>query len=417
VKTDLEARIGVLESERVQANDKLVALNTKFSELQKLAEQLSSQFEAAKTKARQDYEDKILELEAAISQKEEIQQQKQDQTLSAKDPTALNKEKEALQLEIAQLKAQITTLKQNEEEMIANVLAALSQLKPTPTELGVEAEATLQESMRARLAVLQSILDKHPDREDIKQMVTRLEAGVVMPESDSETVISEDNELSFADDLRKLLLQTALLDSEDETALLPEEVLEPVKEKLCLLLVFVELFYKQLNKYVAENIVKYKQKNPRITPNNIRQLDSIPKLVQNIDHLLIGDIEDAQLWSKITTVGEIINGLLNTGLLPDTPELYSKMTSFDKKAGAVHDLFKLSTKFLPDSNKIIKEVTVDGQKEYKIVEKMVGDKSYTELPILYLLQMKLLSRYTEYILKKAPNKLECPVLGLMTEQF
>ena len=64
-----------------------------------------------------------------------------------------------------------------------------------------------------------------------------------------------------------------------------------------------------------------------------------------------------------------------------------------------------------------RQIVSNNEGGWKIQADFQSASSILEAPYLFLLEMKLLSRYITYVLENAPNKLVCHELGPLTEQF
>jgi hypothetical protein len=435
-KATLTGEISRLQDDRVTLNKALLEAKAKMKILGDSSREILEKVKEKREEVRSAFAGKQKEIEGLIRTKEELLEQKKELevTLRAKSQAtdAVTAEKESLQDELRIKTGELAKEKAAREAAEASISSLQEKLvsltdenssddslteisaATTPSTLSSANIAGLT-SIRDRLEVLRK-LGSEPDREkEIDALQDSLEN---MTESAEDA--AADKQEDFAITLKNLLIQTALLDAENNEddvhgSMTPEEVLEPVKEKLCLLLYFTDLFWNQIEG--AESTPGYK--------------DSAT-FIHTIDETFLPDLEGNDIWPTILQLGRIISVLEGGGsnIPEEAHQLIKKIAAVDAdkkekdraKYRFILQQIRTRNKFLPHSEKYI-TVSAGSQGAIQIREKpkeeggsqVRKEFSILESPYLFLLEMKLMSRYNEYILKQSPNRLECQSLGLQTE--
>jgi len=425
-KATLTGEISRLQEDRVTLNAALLDAKAKMKIVAESSRDILEKIKAKREEVREAFAKKQKEIEGLIRTKEELLEQKKELevTLRAKSQAtdAVTAEKEALQDELRTKTAELAEEKAAREAAEASLsslqektadLTDENSSDGSLTEISAASSANVASitSIRDRLEVLRK-LRSQPDRE---REIDALQDSLENMSASAENAAADKQE-DFAITLKNLLVQTALLDAEsneDEVHgfMTPEEVLEPVKEKLCLLLYFTDLFWNQIEG--AEGAPDYKD---------------AATFIHTIDDTFLPDLEGKDIWPTILQLGKIIS-TLEGGAAAHLPEeahkLIKQIASVDAdkkekdraKYRFILQQIRTRNKFLPHSEKYIvasgsKVEILDKPKEGEGRSK---EFSILESPYLFLLEMKLMTRYNDYILKQSPNRLECQSLGLQTE--
>ena len=402
----LEGSVASLETARVQENEKLEDIREKLATADEDKEVLKKRFEELKTQIISLHKTQIDDLKQSIRTKEEYITKKKElvQTLrdSGKSQVIAKEDLALYEKELATLQAK---LKKEEAKM---ELARQQKVEFNVNESNV-AEITINSALRTRILGITEALEKiikktgNADaKAKVQQLTDALESAPV-PDNNP-TAIDE-----FKGSLKNLLLQHALLDKDPENlnALDPEQIIEPMEEKLCILYFFITTFWKQLN------------------VGGTTEESEIGLFIKKMDKTFLPDTKDEELWATITQLGKVIhflskgkvgnvlpeNKIITQLNIADTSQKSANATKYKQTLTQIITSNKY--KIIPKSDKFIE---TNGENGWIIKENPV-EHSVLELPYLFLLEMKLLSRYIDYIIKNAPQQLECRGLGLPIELY
>lgn len=411
--SQFEVQIRKIKEEKVALNAELGDISTKFAELLKQIEAIKEDIIKKKDDAEAAYATKQGELEEAILRKEEALEQKRqlEATLKSKNEltTSVADEISILKEQIQRQNAELVAERKAKEEAQAALDALQFDLENSTNITSISTETTSAEKERLQniAAALGNIYDRTKDEELLKELE---ELTAV-----SESVNKESTDKAFVDKLKTLLLQLALLDDTDvksneilmQSVNTPEQALEPVRERLCLLYYFASMSW---------SLIEERMNGVTTSAPDSNQVN---KFVREIDIHFLPNLKDSELWPTIAKLGKLIAALgRDKGRIPqDTHQLLeillqknaeqSRMNPFRYKF-ILSSIRKGTINILPRDEKFI--TNASGAWEIQI--KQPGAKSFSilETPYLYILEMKLLSRYTNYILENSPNRLECPSL-------
>ena len=415
--TQFEAQIRRLEEEKVALNAQLGDIGTKFTELLKQIEDVKVDIIKKKEEAEAAYAAKQGELEEALLRKEEALEQKRqlEATLKSKNEatTAVADEISALKEQIQRQTSELAAERKAKEEAQA-ALEALHFDLENSTNVTSISTGTAASAEKERLQNIAAALGSIYDRTKDEELLRELEELTAVSESVGK-VDSESTDKAFVDKLKSLLLQLALLDDTDIKSTdglmasvdSPAQALEPVRERMCLLYYFASMSWSLIEERIG-----------RVTPTG-PDSSQVDTFVREIDTRFLPDVKDSELWPTITKLGKLIAALSrDKGRIPqDTHQLLetllqknseqNRMNPFRYKS-ILSSIRRGTLNILPRDEKFI----TNASGAWEIQVKQPGAKTFSilETPYLYILEMKLLSRYTNYILENSPNRLECPSL-------
>ena len=402
----LTKHIAKLNSERIESNQRLQEIQNTLTQLKADKVAANKKVQEILEKIKTALHEKEVKIQFEILKTKEFLEQKMDLEKTLGGNENITAERTTLENTLKTLEADLQKNKDSLHifENVTFTETALPITSTTPAE---------KARIMGILSALQEIVAETGDNAAILD-VHKLEAAL----KDIEGLKSQGPDIStFKDTLKNLSLQFALIDDDDDVVVgggVGGEGVEPSGEKLCLLYYFISIFWKQIE-----------------SPSSSKSL---------LDKQFFPNLENAKLWETISLLGKILAALSKKdGVLPE--ETYFLLESLHMED--VRQITKGATAYnavlqtIREDNKYLlpvaeRQIVSNNEGGWKIQEKTGANStnrrlvsqadfqsasSILEAPYLFLLEMKLLSRYITYILENAPNKLVCHELGPQTEQF
>ena len=425
-KATLEADIRALQEDKLALQTDLTDLGSRFSTIVERIKLIRDDIATKKREADTLFQAKQVELETEIRRKEEIIAQKEElqTTLRARNESAA-----AVATEFADLREQLRLRTEELAAARATAGGAKEALEGLETDLEGRTELTtntdesivIAESTRLNdiITSLRKIYTKTQDPELLTQ-IEKLENATNTLDTSSVVEPSSD----FTSRLSNILLQIALIDEVDDSKIpsleTPEQPHEPFHERLCILNYFTNMLWARIDDSIENNNIS---NNLSLKAINESEVEA-KTLMKTIDKVYLPDLNNSDLWPVITQLGKVIavierekavipknaNNLLKNIAEIDTAQ---KAKDPSKYEYILKNIKTLGKNILPSGNKYIdpKNLEIKTRSEDNI------KNSILETPYLFLIEMRLLSRYIEYILQNSPDRLECPSLqpGQATE--
>ena len=425
-KATLEADIRALQEDKLGLQADLTDLGSRFSTIVERIKLIRDDIATKKREADTLFQAKQVELETEIRRKEEIIAQKEElqSTLRARNESA-----EAVATEVADLREQLRLRTEELAAARATAGGAKEALEGLETDLEGRTELTtntdesivIAESTRLNdiITSLRKIYTKTQDPELLTQ-IEKLENATNTLDTSSIPDPSSD----FTSRLSNILLQIALIDEVDDSKIpsleTPEQPHEPFHERLCILNYFINMLWARIDDSIENNNIS---NNLSLKAINESEVEA-KTLMKTIDKVYLPDLNNSDLWPVITQLGKVIaviereKGIIPknaNNLLKNIAEIETAQKAKDpsKYEYILKNIKTLGKNILPTGNKYIdpKNLEIKTRAEDNI------KNSILETPYLFLIEMRLLSRYIEYILQNSPDRLECPSLqpGQATE--
>ena len=407
-----EEQIRKLEEERLKINTTLQNITMKFHKLITQSRENHNKIIAQKAEFTAAFAAAEAAHQETIRQKQEILDERDGlkATLIQKNESVA-----AVTEEITTLRGQLRSATEELEaarQANSAVAAELDALAANPNIADADNSASStsasvgeQTRIKGILDALRVIYDKTNDPELLTQ-IEKLEGAL-------DTIPVEDNvDEVFTSRLKSLLVQLALIDeqSREETlpTIQPQEVLEPIRERLCLLYYFSSMNWKLIKERIS-NVIQSQQINPGFPTNYAKNF------IDTIDKIFFPELKDEDIWGVATILGKVIAALgKERGTVPsEARNIIEKIATVDEqeKAKGASNYRQIlltirtgTSNIVPQAKKYIDADTLE------IKEKTPRQFSILEIPFLYILELKLLSRYVNYILMNSPHKLECQAL-------
>ena len=418
-----EEQIRKLEDERLDTNAKLQDITEKFDILNKLIKENLVKIRAKKAEVESAFAAKEAEHQETLMQKQQILEERETlrATLKAKNESAaaVTEEIGSLRDQLRKTTEELDTERRAKSEAIAGLNALGADADDTNTSVtsisSASASVAEQTKIRGVLEALREIYNKTHDANLLTQ-IEKLEGSLETMEMPVADNIHNDE--AFASKLKSLLVQLALLDEEqqgqqeDQQLLLhpqqpqSQELLEPVRERLCLLYYFSAMHWKLIKERIGQLIQES-------AANQSGMISTYTKgFVESIDQIFFPDLKDSDVWGVVATLGKVIAALgKEKGVIPsDAREIIQKLAKSEAEETAKNALNyrqaltvirKATDTILPKGDKYIDPNTLE------IKQKTQKQLSVLEAPYLYILELKLISRYVNYVLMNSPHKLEC----------
>jgi len=384
----LTKHISKLNSERIESNQRL-------QEIQNTIEQLKADKLAANKKVQEILEkikailnEKEVKIQFEILKTKELLEQKMDLEKTLGKNENISAERTTLENTLKTLEADLQKNK--------DILHTFENVTFTePASPNTSTTPAQEARIKGILNALQEIVAEVDNNDTILE-IHKLEAA--LKDIEGLPKLQGPDISTFTDTLKNISLQFALIDDDSNNGSVADSVTEPNGEKLCILYYFISIFWKQI--------------------------ESISSSKSLLDKQFFPNLENGKLWETICLLGKILAALSKKeGVLSE--ETYILLESLHMED--VRQITKGATAYntvlqtIREDNKYLipvaeKQIVSDNEDGWKIQEK-TGASSILEVPYLFLLEMKLLSRYIDYILTNAPNKLVCHELGPLTEQF
>ena len=415
-----EEQIHKLEDERLQANAKLQDITEKFGRLVKIVKEHHTAIIAKKAEVEAAFAAKESEHQETLLQKQQILDEREilRATLKAKNESSavVTAEIGSLREELRKTSEELEARRRENAEAIAG-LEAMAAAEPddNTTVTSVSSASVAEETkIKGVLEALRAIYDKTHDDELLTQ-IEKLEGSLEV----MKTVINENEDESdevFSSKLKSLLVQLALIDEQSEEVSLsiePQELLEPVRERLCLLYYFSAMHWK-LVKDRIDSVIQTQQSNPGFSGKYAKEF------IQTIDETFLPNLKDSEIWSTAAIIGKVIAALAKEkGVIPsEARDIIQKLSKADEeqKAKSASNYRQTLVTIRTGTNNILpKGDTYIDPGTFEIKQKTPRQFSILETTYLYILELKLLSRYVNYILMNSPHKLECQALQLIEQ--
>jgi len=420
-KATLEADIRTLQEDKLGLQKDLTDLGTRFSTIVERIKLIRDDIAAKKREVDTLFQAKQVELETEIRRKEEIIAQKEQLQTTLKER---NESAAAVATEVADLREQLRLRTEELAAARATAGGAQEALDGLETDLQGRTELTtnrdesivIAESTRLNdiITSLRKIYTKTQDPELLTQ-IEKLENATNTLDTSSVPEPQSD----FTSRLSNILLQLALIDEVDDSKIpsleTPEQPHEPFNERLCILNYFINMLWSRIDDSIENNNIS---NNLSLKAINDSEVES-KTLIKTIDKVYLPDLNNSDLWPVITQLGKVIaviereKGVVPknaNNLLKNIAEIETAQKAKDpsKYEYILKNIKTLGKNILPSGNKYIDPKNL----EIKTKAEDNSKNSILEIPYLYLIEMRLLSRYIEYILENSPDRLECPSLPL-----
>jgi len=420
-KATLEADIRTLQEDKLGLQKDLTDLGIRFSTIVERIKLIRDDIAAKKREVDILFQAKQVELEMEIRRKEEIIAQKEQLQITLRER---NESAAAVATEVADLREQ---LRLRTEELAAarataggaqdaldgleNDLEGRTELTTNRDESIVIAESTRLNDI---ITSLRKIYTKTQDPELLTQ-IEKLENATNTLDTSSVVEPSSD----FTSRLSNILLQLALIDEVDDSKIpsleTPEQPHEPFNERLCILNYFINMLWARIDDSIKNNNIS---NNLSLKAINDSEVEA-KTLIKTIDKVYLPDLNNSDLWPVITQLGKVIAVIeREKGVVPKNTnnllkniaeiEIAQKAKDPSKYEYILKNIKTLGKNILPSGNKYIDPKNL----EIKTKAEDNSKNSILEIPYLYLIERRLLTRYIEYILENSPDILECPSLPL-----
>lgn len=420
-KATLEADIRTLQEDKLALQKDLTDLGIRFSTIVERIRLIRDDIATKKREVDTLFQAKQVELETEIRRKEEIIAQKEQLQITLRER---NESAAAVATEVADLREQLRLRTEELAAARATAGGAKEALEGLETDLESRTELTtnrdesivIAESTRLNdiITSLRKIYTKTQDPELLTQ-IEKLENATNTLDTSSVPEPSSD----FTSRLSNILLQIALIDEVDDSKIpsleTPEQPHEPFNERLCILNYFINMLWSRINDSIENNNIS---NNLSLKAINDSEVEA-KTLMKTIDKVYLPDLNNSDLWPVITQLGKVIAVIeREKSLVPKNAnnllkniaeiEVAQKAKDSSKYEYILKNIKTLGKNILPSGNKYIdpKNLQIKTKAEDNI------KNSILETPYLYLIEMRLLSRYIEYILENSPDRLECPSLPL-----